>query len=166
MVVFSLSKSCSSRFPLPWPRTLLSQYSKVFLAYRPRLFHIPSANHSSGLWTTWPGLSQHWPLLLEQSSCISYFSYCCNQIPNKSNLKEKEFILAHSLRENSLSWWGRRDVDCPAYICADYKAEKHKSSVHSLPFPFLFSPRAQSIDSDTNIQEGHRHTQAVDHLGQ
>lgn len=145
MVVFSLSKPCSFRFPLPWPCTLPSQYSRMSLVCRPRLFHIPSANQSSGPWTTWPGLSRHWPLLLEYRSCIIYVSHCCNQIPNKSNLKEKEFILAHSLKGNSLSWWGRHDGKHLAYIYADYKAEKHESSAHSLLFAFLFTPTAQSM---------------------
>lgn len=142
---FFLSNPALPDFHCCGPLKLLSLYSRAFLARRPRLFHLPSANQSSGPWTTWRGSSQQWSLLLVQSSCISCLSYGFNQIPDKSNLKEKVFILAHSFRGTSPPWWGRSDGGHFAYICAEDKAEKNESLACFLPFPFLLGLRAQSV---------------------
>jgi hypothetical protein len=38
--------------------------------------------------------------------CISYFSHCCDQIPDRNNLREEGFILALGFRGIILSWRG------------------------------------------------------------
>lgn len=45
------------------------------------------------------------PSLLEQ--CISYFCQCCDQIPDKKQLKGGRLILVHSLRGYCPPWQGR-----------------------------------------------------------
>lgn len=34
------------------------------------------------------------------SICIGYFSCCCDQIPDQSNLQKEEFILTHSVSQS------------------------------------------------------------------
>lgn len=94
LVVFSLSKSCSSRFPSPCVSLkLLSQYSRAFLARRPRLFHIYKPVQRPVDHRAWPITAMvpcSWHSV--PVSVTAVLSYCCNQTPNRSSLKGRVYL--------------------------------------------------------------------------
>lgn len=47
------------------------------------------------------------PINFRKEDTFSCFSCCVDKIPDKSNGREGEFVLARSLSAHSPSWWGR-----------------------------------------------------------
>lgn len=69
-------------------------YPRAALVHSPRLLHIPTENISRSCKAHSQGYQQQQPHFLMLISYIGYFSYCCDQIPDKTQLDREQVYLS------------------------------------------------------------------------
>lgn len=142
-----------------WHYVLLHQHSKCTM--KKRYSTLPWAGHLlEHLWTTVIGcenladssilcsglcmmtqvswadsiLEDHSPC----SQCISYFSYRCDQIPDKKQYKGEEFILAYSVGRDAVHCGGE-GLEAVSHIMGVVRKQREINACAQLTFFFLYS---------------------------